>query len=306
MKKKTVLLCLSVLLLLSACSRNTAPETGSEYISVYRLVREEFRTKGSLIRSELIRCDDSQTETLVRGAAYALMRIPEADELTSAIPDSVRIEDVSLSGRTVTVLMSDSYLALGGMDKTITDACIVLTMCSVPDVNGVAMRTANTSPSQAMSSEDILLRNTLTSESLLELRLYFPQSDGDVLSAEYRQISLDEDMPTERLIIDELIKGPRSDRLVSILPENTAVLSVYTQDGLCTVSLSESFLSDREYSSQEIKLAIYSIVNSLTCLSSVDRVQINVRNNDKQMLGDFDISHALSRRSSITGSAIVE
>lgn len=306
MKRITALLCLFALLLLSACARSPAPETGSEYISVYRLVREDYRTRGSLLRSELIRCNDSQPETLVRGAAYALMRIPEDDELTSAIPDSVRIEDVSLSGRTVTVLMNGSYLDLGGMDKTITDACIVLTMCSVPDVDYVAMRTANTSPLQAMSSEDILLRNTLTSESLLELRLYFPQSDGDVLSAEYRQISLDEDMPTERLIIDELIKGPQSDRLVPILPENTAVLSVYTQDGLCTVSLSEGFLSDREYSSQEIKLAVYSIVNSLTCLSTVDRVQINVRNNDRQMLGDFDISHALSRRSSITGSAVVE
>ena len=306
MKRKTVLLCLFALLLLSACSRNTAPETDSEYISVYHLVREDYRTRGSLLRSELIRCNDPQPETLVRGAAYALMRVPEDDELTSAIPDGVRIEDVSLIGRTVTVLMSEGYLDLGSMDKTITDACIVLTMCSVPDVDHVALRTANTSPSRAMSSEDILLRNTLTSESLLELRLYFPQSDGGVLSAEYRQISLDEDIPTERLIIDELIKGPQSDRLVPILPENTAVLSVYTQDGLCTVSLSESFLSDREYSSQEIKLAVYSIVNSLTCLSTVDRVQINVRNNNVQMIGDFDISHSLSRRSSIIGSAIVE
>lgn len=306
MKNRLLIFCLAALITLSSCAQSTAPETGNEYISVYRLVKEDYRTEGSLIRSERVRCEDSQPETLVRGAAYALMSSPRDDELSSAIPDGVRIEDASLTGRTVTVLMSSGYLDLGGMDKTMTDACIVLTMCSVPDVDNVAMRTANTSPSKAMSSEDILLRNTLTSESLLELRLYFPQANGSVLSAEYRQISLDEDIPTERLIIDELIKGPRSGRLSSILPENTAVLSVYTQDGLCTVSLSEGFLTDREYSSQEIKLAVYSIVNSLTCLSTVDRVQINVRNNTEQMLGDFDISHALSRRSSITGSAVVE
>lgn len=306
MRRRIMIGIFALLLLLSACAVENSPDAESGYISVYRLVKQGYRTSGSLIRAERLLCEDSQTETLVRGAAYALMSSPESEELSSAVPGGVRIEDAVLNGRTVSVLMNDAYLELSGMERTVIDSCVVLTMCSIPGVDYVSFRTANHTSSKPFSSEDILLKNTLTSENIIELRLYFPKAEEDVLAAEYRRIALDEDISPERRILDELIKGPDSSRLLPVLPEDTAVLSVYTQDGLCTVSFSEDFMSDRAYSPREISFAVYSIVDSLTCLSGVDRVQINVRNNAGQRLGDFDISQPFARRSSIIGSAIME
>jgi len=302
MNKRIFIFMLALVLLLSACGREAAPDGDGVEISVYRVIKEEYRSGDSFVRAEMLSSGDSQTDTLVRGASYALMSTPEDVELISAVPPGVRIEDTSFSGRTASVTVNEGYMELSGIEKTLLDACITLTMCSIPGVDYVSFRTEGGEAIGSMSSEDILLKNTITSDKLIELRLYFPKADENLLACEYRQVSLDEDMPVERHIIDELLKGPQNDRLVPVLPENTAVLSVYTQDGLCTVSFSENFLSGEEYSQGDIQLAVFSIVNSITCLSTVDRVQINVRNNTEQKLGDFDISQPFARRNAIIGS----
>lgn len=301
---KVFIFLLALVLLLYACGRDAGPEQEGVEISVYRVIKEEYRSGDSFIRAELLNSGDSETETLVRGASYALMSAPEDVELMSAVPSGVRIADTSFSGRTVSVTMSGGYTELSRIEKTILDTCVTLTMCSIPGVDYVSFLNGDGETLGSMSSDDILLGNTTTSDGLVELRLYFPKVEENLLACEYRQVSLDEDMPVERHIIDELVKGPQNDRLRAVLPENTAVLSVYTQDGLCTVSFSENFMSGEEYEAVDIQLAVYSIVNSITCLSTVDRVQISVRNNTEEKLGDFDISLPFARRSSVIGSTV--
>jgi len=301
---KVFIFLLALILLLSACGGEAAPDGDGVEISVYRVIKEEYRSGDSFVRAELLSSGDSQIDTLVKGASYALMSAPEDVELTSAIPSGVRIVDTSFSGRTVSVTVNEGYTELSRIEKTILDTCVTLTMCSIPGVDYVSFINEDGEALGSMSSEDILLKNTTTSDKLIELRLYFPKVEENLLACEYRQVSLDEDMPVERHIIDELVKGPQNDRLRAVLPENTAVLSVYTQDGLCTVSFSENFMSGEEYEPVDIQLAVYSIVNSITCLSTVDRVQISVRNNTEQKLGDFDISLPFARRNSVIGSIV--
>lgn len=307
MKKAFIfIIILSLLALLPACGGASVPEDGGGSLAIYRLVREEYRSGGSIIKAEALPYENSDPDILVTGAAYALMSASGKPELTSALPAGLRIEEATLIGRTVYVCMEEAYLELSGIEKTITDTCITLTMCSIPQVDYAALHTRNEPAAVTLSSEDILLRNTMVSDTTLELRLYFPKAEGDVLGAEYRQVTLEEDLTPERRVIDELLKGPESKALLPSIPEEVALLSVSTQDGLCTVSFTENFFTGEDYSSQTIRLSIYSIVNSLTALSSVDQVQINVRNNPEQLLGDFDISQPLSRRTSIIGSAVVE
>lgn len=307
MKKALIfILILSLLALLPACGGESVLEDGGGSLAIYRLVREEYRSGGSIIKAESLPYEDSDPDVLVTGAAYALMSASGNPELTNALPSGLRIEEATLTGRTAYVCMNEAYLELSGIEKTITDACITLTMCSIPQVDYAALHTRNEPAAVTLSSEDILLRNTMVSDASLELRLYFPKAEWDVLGAEYRQVTLEEDLTPERRVIDELLKGPESKALLPSIPEEVALLSVSTQDGLCTVSFTEGFLTGEDYSSQTIRLSIYSIVNSLTALSSVDQVQINVRNNPEQLLGDFDISQPLSRRTSIIGSAVVE
>lgn len=304
MKKYLAFLIIILLLALSSCGGEIAAGTGAGEISVYRLIRLEYRTGTQLVRAEKISYSDDSN--VIQGAAYALKSIPDNPELSSALPANVSILSAELSGRTVDICMSDSYLKLSGIEKTIADSCIALTMCSIQGVDYVSIHTTGNTARLRLSSEDILLRNTLVGDGTASIRLYFPKDGNGVLAAEYRSVEISDDTSAERIVIDELLKGPASEGLSPALPEDTVVLPVYTQDGVCTVSFSEDFLNGLAGDPDAIRLAVYSVVNSLTCLADVDSVLIVVQNNADNLIGNIDISEPLTRKTSLIGSAVIE
>ena len=128
------------------------------------------------------------------------------------------------------------------MKKTVLDYCITLTMCSIDGVDSVSTYVGNEVFESGMRAEDVLLKNTVESAQSAEIRLYFPSAEGK-LRCEYRSISLEDESSPERAAADALTAGPESPELYPALPAGTVLLSVYTQDGVCFVSLSESFVS---------------------------------------------------------------
>lgn len=305
MKKSLVLLLAVAVLLLSACTGESSGETDKGGISVYRLIRPEYRTNGELIRPETIAAKEGSD--IVLGAAYALKSVPADSELASALPADVSISSASLSGKTVDLIISDSYGELTGMEKTIVDSCVTLTMCSIPGVDKVSIHTLNEPSSSVFTTEDFLLRDTEAGPESAEIRLYFALPEENLMASEYRSVAVSEDVSPERRILEELLKGPKSEKLRAVLPSNTVVPpSVYTQEGVCTVTFASGFLSGIIEDASAVRLAVYSVVNSLTCLSTVDSVQIVIQNDDSHMLGALDISRPLTRRPSMIGSAVIE
>lgn len=303
MKKVFLSLLIALSLFLSACGPDPAIDAES-CISVYRLVKAEYRTDGELIRAETMSAEAGSNAVL--GAAYALKSVPDSSELVSALPQNVSISSAVLTGRIADVCVSDSYEELEGADKTIADSCITLTMCSIPGVDYVSIHTKDEPMGTLLSTEDFILKNTLISTEDAEIRLYFARGDDNLLAFEYRSVTLSGEVTPERSVIDELLKGPQSEGLRPALPPDTVVPSVYTQEGVCTVSFSSGFLSGIKEDAEAVRLAVYSVVNSLTCLASVDSVQINVQNDGSHMLGTLDISQPLTRRTSLIGSAILD
>lgn len=296
-----VLLLLSVVL--SACSAANIPETKPGKISVYRLVRPEYQTENELIASESVTYDNDADK--VRELAQELKRTPENSKLMSALPANVHIVSAALKNRTVEVCLSDSYMQLDGVEKTVLDCCVTLSMCSIPNVDFVSIHAESEPVEIKLSSEDILLENTLISPENAKLRIYFPKAESDYLAAEYCSVNVEKETP-EMCVINELLKGPQSDMLLP-LPKDISLLQIETQDdGLCTVEFSADFLSSLKGDNTAIRLAVYSVVNSLASLASVNSVQIILKNSDDQMLGDVDISQPLTKKTSLIGSAIVE
>ena len=80
----------------------------------------------------------------------------------------------------------------------------------------------------------------------------------------------------ERFVVDEFLSGP-SGKIAGLYPTvspDTKILSVMTKDGICYVNFDGNFLTVVGNVTTEV--AIYSIVNSLIELPSVNRVQILV------------------------------
>lgn len=71
------------------------------------------------------------------------------------------------------------------------------------------------------------------------------------------------------VVIQELLKGTDKNKLRNIIPREVKLLSVEVIDDTAYVNFSKEILKD--YSEKEEAFVIYSIVNSLTSISSIKR-----------------------------------
>ena len=104
-------------------------------------------------------------------------------------------------------------------------------------------------------------------------KLYFVNKDK--LAEEDRLVST-KDMLFEKAIVEELIKGPRNKTFRTTIPPNTKLISIETIDKICYVNFSKEYIENKKWQELEECLIIWSLVNSLTQLDSVQKVQILV------------------------------
>ena len=127
----------------------------------------------------------------------------------------------------------------------------------------------------------------------LGIPLYFGYKNQPYLCAELRENQQSYDASIEQLVINELIKGPANvSDLYPLIPTGTTATVSGVSDTLF-VTLSSEFLSvmpgeNKNYSSNETdlaavlgrrKLAVYSIVNTITEIGNYSRVQILISSN---------------------------
>ena len=125
------------------------------------------------------------------------------------------------------------------------------------------------------------------------LTLYFAK-DGTELVRENRKVHYSTNISMEKLIMEQLIEGPKKSGTMATLPSGTKLISVSVVDGVCYVNLSDSFKNQNPEVSEE--LVLYSIVNSLTELPGVTKVQIAINGStDGKVRFTYDLSNMYER-----------
>ena len=89
-------------------------------------------------------------------------------------------------------------------------------------------------------------------------------------------------MSLEKLVMEQLIKGPEVTAANPTINPATKVINVTVNDGTCYVNLDQTFLTQVYTVNSEV--TIYSIVNSLVELENVNKVQILIN-------GESEISY---------------
>ncbi|MCD7749126.1 MAG: GerMN domain-containing protein [Oscillospiraceae bacterium] len=245
-----------------------------ETVIIYRVASEDAADGGDLICEET--CPKPEGDSLIDGVLALFAAESGENGMACALPDGVTIEGWSQEKAVVTLTFSESFLALTDMEQTVTAFCAALTLCALDDVESVTVAAGGQTVFSGLMPEDALLRDTDTDPYVRQLRLYFADADGRYLISEYHSLTLDEDTSPERYVIEELLRGPNNGELQQAIPEGTELISCETTDGVCAVNLSEEFYVNRPDTAAGERLAVYSIVNSLTSLSQVDSVVILV------------------------------
>lgn len=198
----------------------------------------------------------------------------------------------------LSLYFAPDYISSGNITAVLRRAAIVKTLCQLEQVDSVElylgtqpMMLANGKPMGLMKAEDFIDSTGAGTEFLQETQIvvYFAALDGEHLVDATLKVTYDGKISTERLILNQLMSGPVSEEMRSVIPEGTVLHKISIKDGTCYVDFNEKFLEGKEGVRPEVTL--YAIVNSLTELSNVYKVQFLVngeaRKTYKNLEADF-------------------
>jgi spore germination protein GerM len=126
-------------------------------------------------------------------------------------------------------------------------------------------------------------------------QLYFAR----VVEGKQRMVALRRELPTglgvARSALEELLRGEVPRGCDRPLPPGTELLGIWVEERLATVDLSGELRTGFRGGSDNEQVTVYSIVNTLTSLPTIDRVQILVEGETVNTLGGHhDVSGPLA------------
>ena len=216
------------------------------------------------------------------------------------------VTGTTLQNGTLTVFLSSDYEELETVREILTRAALVNTLCQIDGVDSVSflcgdhpLTNEDGSVVTAMNSDMFIFNSgkEIMNYEKVRLHLYFANEDGDQLVDTYRNVVYNSNISMERLVVEQVLKGPNSDVVFPTLNPASKVLSVTTRDGVCYVNLDQAFLTEPYGVTSQV--AIYSLVNSLTELSSVSAVQITIEGKTGKAFMDSSLSSAFERNLSV-------
>lgn len=102
-----------------------------------------------------------------------------------------------------------------------------------------------------------------------KITLYFSDNQAQNLKSEMRQISIKH---LYKNVVQELIKGPNSNKLVKTVPEGTELIDLKLEDNILVLNFNSKFRKNHWGGSTGEIITVYSIVNTLSQFSEVDQV----------------------------------
>lgn len=222
-------------------------------------------------------------EGKVKEMLKLLKTTPESTEYRRAISEDVDVLEISFDQDVLTLDFNRNYSDLTSYTEALVRAAVVKSMLQIDGIASVNFYVAN----EPLQDQNGVLIGTMTAESFVDdygqetdsltktgLVLYFSSANGQSLIRKEVEVYYNTNIPKERLIIENLIKGSSDDNAKTVIPNGTKLRNISVTDGVCYVNFDSGFLNVDSAISSDVVL--YSIVNSLTELDQINKVQILV------------------------------
>ena len=243
---------LAGVLLLSGCGQWQKSQKESAY-HLYCLDKT-----GTTLVQEPYEPKEGTDQKLIKELVDALQEKPARDGNQALLSNGISIKTYTLENGLLTLNLSGEYGELARPQEVLVRAGLVRTFVQVPEVERVTFL-IDGDPLKDSKGREI---GTMTADSFLE-------NSG----REIYQYSTN--IPLERVVVEQLMKGPKEDGHYAVLPDTMNVLSVTTSDRIAYVNFDKSF-KDSALSSVAEQIPIYAVVDSITANCKVDKVQFSI------------------------------
>lgn len=282
---------LACLLLLGGCSREKEAKKSGTYICY-------VNTEGTGLVEESYEITGDSVEEEIKDVLKAMQEEPDTIEYKSAFPKGVSVEKWKLEKGGLTLHFNTDYRQLDTSTEVLLRSAVVKTFVQISGVNYVEFYIKDEPLTDKegnafgyMRAEDFI-QNTgasLHSYQVGDLNLYFANEKGTGLVEKKVSVRYNSNMSVEKLIVEQLVKGPSMKGAYPTISAETKLLGVSIKDGICYVNFNEEFL-DTSYRIDP-KMTIYSIVNSIVEGGETNQVQILVNGEtDVVYQGQVDLS----------------
>lgn len=297
--KKLVLFFLTSVLLLSACS---SPETGGAEatFSFFYCTGMRKDTSDEILQAEDVSVDPSQLTLMELMQSY--LRGPKKKGLLPAVPEEWKLESAYLDADTAVLVFSDPYPSRSAIESSVARAAIAKTLLQLDKIQKVNITMSGTENSVTLTQTDIMLSDTSLQTQQVGIVLYFPREDGRYLRKETVMVDAMDEAEKPAFILHQLLGAGESKTRAAGIPEGTVLVGVSVENGICTVNLSSRFVSGMESGFMAMRLAVYSIVNSLTELQEIRTVDLWVSGAPLEQLGLLNLSSGLQRDETLIAS----
>lgn len=270
--------CLICLCLLAGCAGKEAEKSGRAY-DIYYVNNEETKVFSSQYYTDTEDGEFLLNELIVQlGAASAKM------EYEAPLAQNFKLLGYTWDGGQLTLNFDKGYKDMNSIKEVLIRAAIVRTLSQAENVSYISFTIQgeplmdNGGAAVGTMSADMFIDNAgneINTYEKVNLRLYFANEDGDRLVEEnQRNVEYNSNISLEKLVVEKLIEGPRSENAYPAINPETDVVSVTVNDGICYVNLDSDFLVQPYNVTSDV--TVYSITNSLVELSNINKVQISI------------------------------
>ncbi len=281
-------LCLALLLCLLLFCRCFAQEEAQTAYELYYLDHDE-----TILLTTPYLYEDDSTDDLLRQLMTRLNEKERQQDGRSLLPGEVMINSYTISDGVLDLEFSEAYRNMDYTREILLRAGVVFTFVQVPQISKVSFRIGaeplkdlegnEVGPMDASDFAD-LGNNTSGAYRYDSFVLYFASRDGNHLVEEKRNVYYRRSLRRERVIVEQLAKGPMEKDHYPSVSANTLVNDIQIYDGVCHLDLNGAYVDYQE--DVPARTAVYSVVNSLIASGDISSVRITVDGNEKRMMDD--------------------
>lgn len=243
---------------------------------------------------------------ILKACIQALAEGPKTEGLRNPIPEGTKLLGISVHDKVTTVDFSNEFQKTNGLSEITTRFSVVNTLTGISGVekvrihiNGEEILGESGMPLGEMGPVTLDANGMPVSGEMKTVTLYFSDSNAEFIVGEKRDIVVEANESVEEATLRELFKGPVDENLWDAIPDGTKLLSVSTRDGLCTVNLSKEYVDNSPGGTASERMAIMSVVDTLTGLEGVKKVQFLIGGKKREIYTHATFDKPFSRDESI-------
>lgn len=279
---RVLLLVLLVCTLFSGCSIETiqSGKEDSKYEFYY------LNTNETVLKSEPYEPKEETKDYMVKELLQKLGSREVPEDGISLLPENVSVNSYDVQDDLLVIDFSKEYSEMSKVREILTRDGIVQMLLQIPDIAKIRFTVAG-QPLKDSRNQEI---GDMTDNTFVELSkknednyrydtvtLYFADKSGKRLLKENRNVYYRRTLPKERIVLEQLAKGPLEDGHYATIPESTMAINVITADRICYLDLNSEF-QDAALDVAE-NISVYSVVNSIVDSCEADKVQISIEGN---------------------------